>query len=127
MFDDEKLYWEILMPSRDDMDTLKWFELNPPAFLGAETRICCPKHQLVLKVRYYDDDISEHDLAVPFPILKRDVPLELARFIGDKVVEDRRGGHYNLWAKSTLKAHARGVRRLYHSYNVDPTYRIYQT
>jgi hypothetical protein len=61
---------------------------------------------LILKARYYDDDIGEHDLAVPFPILKRDVPLGLARFIRDKVIEDRRGGHYNLWAKSTLKAHA---------------------
>jgi hypothetical protein len=44
MFDDEKLYWEISMPTRDDMDTLKWFELNPPALLG-ETRIRCCKHQ----------------------------------------------------------------------------------
>jgi hypothetical protein len=82
---------------------------------------------LVLKAHYYDDDIGEHDLAVPFPILKRDVPLKLAHFIRDKVVKDRRGGHYNLWAKSTLKAHARGARRLHRSWNVDPTYRIYQT
>jgi hypothetical protein len=79
---------------------------------------------IVLKARYYDDDIGEHDLAVPFPILKRDVPLELACFIRDKVIEDRRGGHYNMWAKSTLKAHARGVRRLY---NIDATYRVYRT
>jgi hypothetical protein len=34
MFDDEKLYWEISMPTCDDMDTLKWFELNLPALLG---------------------------------------------------------------------------------------------
>jgi hypothetical protein len=44
MFDDEKLYWEISMPTRDDMDTLKWFELNPPALLG-ETLIRRRKHQ----------------------------------------------------------------------------------
>jgi hypothetical protein len=78
---------------------------------------------LVLKAQYYDDDIGEHDLAVPFPILKQDVPLELACFIWDKVIEDRRGGHYNMWAKSTLKAHARGVRRLSRSYNINATYR----
>jgi hypothetical protein len=36
---------------------------------------------LVLKARYYNDDIGEHDLAVPFPILKRDVSLKSARFI----------------------------------------------
>jgi len=41
-FDDEKLYWEISKPTCDDLDTLKWFELNPPALLG-ETRICCQK------------------------------------------------------------------------------------
>jgi hypothetical protein len=38
MFDDEKLYWKIVKPTRDDMDTLRWFELNPPALLG-ERRI----------------------------------------------------------------------------------------
>jgi hypothetical protein len=31
LFDDEKLYWRIMKPTRDDMDTLRWFELNPPA------------------------------------------------------------------------------------------------
>jgi hypothetical protein len=82
---------------------------------------------LLLKTRYLDDDIGEHDLTVPFPILKRDVPLELSHFIRDNVVEDRRGGYYNTWAKNTLKAHARGVRRLYRAYNIDSMYRIYRT
>jgi hypothetical protein len=27
LFDDEKLYWKISMPTGDDLDTLKWFEL----------------------------------------------------------------------------------------------------
>jgi hypothetical protein len=36
MFDDEKLYWKITKPTRDDMDTLHWFELNPPASLGEQ-------------------------------------------------------------------------------------------
>ena len=82
---------------------------------------------LLLKTKYLDDDIGEHDLTVPFPILKRDVPLELAHFIRDNVLEDKRGGHYNTWAKSTLKSHARGVRRLYRAYNVDSMYRTYRT
>jgi hypothetical protein len=68
---------------------------------------------LLLKARYLDDDIGEHPLTVPFPILKWDVPLEVAHFIRDNVVEDKRGGYYNTWAKHTLKAHARGVWRLY--------------
>jgi hypothetical protein len=78
---------------------------------------------LLLKTRYSEDGIGEHDLTVPFLILKRDVPLETAIFVRDKVVEDRRGGFYNTWAKNTLKAYARGVRRLFKAYNVDQTVR----
>jgi hypothetical protein len=62
---------------------------------------------LLLKARYLDDDLCKHTLTVPFPILKQDVPLEVAHFIRDNVVEDKRGGYYNTWAKHTLKAHAR--------------------
>jgi hypothetical protein len=71
---------------------------------------------LLLKAWYLDADIGKHTLTVPFPILKRDVPFEVAHFICDKVVEDKRGGFYNTWAKHTLKAHARGVRRSYRAY-----------
>jgi hypothetical protein len=35
-FDDEKLYWNIAKPTRDDMDILRWIELNPPTLLGEE-------------------------------------------------------------------------------------------
>jgi hypothetical protein len=35
-FDDEKLYWHISKPTQDDMDTLNWIELNPPALIGEE-------------------------------------------------------------------------------------------
>ena len=62
-----------------------------------------------MKARFSDDDIGTHDMVIPFPILKHDVPVELARFIRDKVVEDKRGGYHNEWAKNTLKAHSRGV------------------
>ena len=68
---------------------------------------------LWLKARFSDDGIGEHDITVPFLILKKDVPLELAKFIQDKVMEHKCGGYYNTWAKNTLKSHARGVRRLY--------------
>ena len=78
---------------------------------------------LLLKTRYLDDDIGEHDLTVPFQVLKKDVPVELAKFIRDKVVEESRNGHFNTWAKNTLKVHARGVRRLYRIFNIDKTCR----
>jgi hypothetical protein len=37
-FDDEKMYWVIERPTRDDLDTLKWVELNPPTLLGDKIR-----------------------------------------------------------------------------------------
>ena len=61
---------------------------------------------LILKTRYKDDGTGEQDLMVPFPILKRDVPLELAIFIREKVIDDQRGGFYNTWSKDTLNTHA---------------------
>jgi hypothetical protein len=35
-FDNEKLYWNISKPTRDDMDTLIWIEIYPPTLLGEE-------------------------------------------------------------------------------------------
>jgi hypothetical protein len=35
-FDNEKLYWNIPKPTRDDMDILRWIEINPPTLLGKE-------------------------------------------------------------------------------------------
>jgi hypothetical protein len=81
---------------------------------------------LLLKAWYLDNDIGKHTLTVPFPILKRDVPLEVARFIHDNVVEDKRGGYYSTWAKHTRKAHARGVKHLYRACNIDSLYCVYR-
>jgi hypothetical protein len=50
---------------------------------------------LLLKAWYLDDDMCKHTLTVPFPILKWNVPYELAHFIRDNVVEDKRGGYDN--------------------------------
>jgi len=44
---------------------------------------------LMLTVKYTGDTKGE-TLQVPFLVLKKDVPLELARYIRDKVVEDSR-------------------------------------
>ena len=71
---------------------------------------------LVLKVKYQGD--NEHQFDIPFTILKKDVPLELAKYIRNKVVESRRKGYYNMWALNFIKNHSRAVRRLYRIYNV---------
>ncbi len=68
---------------------------------------------LVLKVRYSEDgDLGEHTLEVPFPILKKDEPVQVARYIRDNVVEEKRNGFYNTWAKNTLCNQGKCIRRL---------------
>ena len=60
----------------------------------------------------YTGDTEKETLQVPFLVLKKDAPLELARCIHDKVVEDSRQGHYNTWAKKVIKNHDRTIRRI---------------
>ena len=74
---------------------------------------------LLLKVNYVCDDNQIHTLEVPFSILKKDIPLELAKYIQQHVIEMRRGGRYNTWAKKTISNHHRIVRRLYRQYNIN--------
>ena len=74
---------------------------------------------LLLKANYVCDDNQIHTLEVPFSILKKDVPLELAKYIREHVVEMRRGGRYNTWAKKVITNHHRVVRRLYRQYNIN--------
>ena len=56
---------------------------------------------------------------IPFGVLKKDEPAIVARYIKEHVVEGKRQGHYNTWAKKTLKYHTRTIRRLRRLYDVD--------
>ena len=76
------------------------------------------KRNLILKVNYISDDQEIHTLEILFQILKKDEPLELAKYIQEKVLDEKRKGKYNIWASTTIKSHNRCVRRLYKSYNV---------
>jgi hypothetical protein len=60
-------------------------------------------------------------MEIVFSILNKDVSLELAKYITNNVIEARRGGRYNSWAKMMIKKHNRTVRRLYRHYNVSHT------
>ena len=77
------------------------------------------KGVLTLKVNYLTIDDQQTTLEIPFGILRKDVPLELAKYIQENVVDEKRGGYYNTWSKNTIKAHGRCIRRLYRSYNVE--------
>jgi hypothetical protein len=82
---------------------------------------------LILKVRYQGATMGEHVIEVPFGVLKKDVPLELAKYVRDHVLDEKRNGHYNQWAKKTIQTHGRCVRRLYRSYNIDKAVRVNRT
>jgi hypothetical protein len=83
--------------------------------------------KLILKTRYRsinDEDILE----VPFGILKKDVPLELAKYIKNYVIEEKRGkGFFMEWSTKMLKMHSQCVKRLHHSYNIGKTMRVCHT
>ena len=53
------------------------------------------KEVLMLKVNYFTNDELTTTLTVPFGVLKKDVPLELSRYIKEHFLDKRRGGFYN--------------------------------
>jgi hypothetical protein len=59
-------------------------------------------------------------MEVPFPIMKKDVPLECAKYIKNYVIDSsRRGsGTHITWANTFLKQHCRTIRRLHRNYNI---------
>ena len=84
--------------------------------------------KLVFQVRYWSGDQEDHmQLEVPFQILKKDHPVEIARYIREYVVDEKRSGFYNTWAQAVLKRHTRATRRLSRLYFVDLSNRIGRT
>ena len=62
---------------------------------------------------------------VPFNVIKKDRPIEVAKYIKNKVVENRRGGKYNTWAKKILVRAQRTIRRLKRIYNISKLTRLF--
>ena len=56
---------------------------------------------------------------VPFNLIKKDRPIETAKYIRNNVVENKRGGIYEQWAKKIIKNSVRTIRRLHRCYNTD--------
>ena len=63
----------------------------------------------------------------PFTLIKKDHPIELAKFIRKEVVEPKRGGYYETWAKGILKQSERTIRRMHRYYNTNRFVRLYPT
>lgn len=110
MHDDEDLLHQFNVEDEEDME----FDAIVDHSLTASG--------LTFKIKYLgmtEDEV----LTVPFRIIKKDFPLETAKYIRQNVLEERRGGKYNAWAQATIKAHSRLIRRLHRHYNIGRTLR----
>ena len=61
---------------------------------------------------------------VPFAMIKKDRPIETARYISREVVEKTRGGKYETWAKKILRRTQRVIRRMRNYHNIDRIQRL---
>ena len=76
------------------------------------------KGSLHIKANYTTSDESIKTLDIPFSVLKRDIPYELAKYIREKVVETKRGGRYTTWARKMILNYNRSIKRLYKQYRI---------
>ena len=61
---------------------------------------------------------------IPFSMIKKDRPMETARYIRNHVVEAKRNGYYGTWAKNILTQANRNIRRMQRYHNIDRIRRI---
>ena len=64
---------------------------------------------------------------ISFKELKSDRPLEVAKYIRKEVVEEKRGGPHEIWAKKIITNANRTIRRLSRHYNIDRYIRLRST
>ena len=67
---------------------------------------------------------SGQEFDIPFNILKKDRPIETAKYIRNNVVENKRGGKYEVWAKKMLVRSQRNMRRLSRYHNINKCVRL---
>jgi len=68
--------------------------------------------------------MSGQQYNAPFSLIKKDRPIELAKYIRREVVEKRRGGWYENWAKGILKQSSRTLRRMHRYHRTNTIRRI---
>lgn len=82
---------------------------------------------LYFHIRYLDQHQEEIVCEHPFDTVKKDIPLEIAKYIRNYVVDSSRKGYLITWALKVIKQHGRAVRRLYRAYNIGRTMRLHRT
>ena len=60
----------------------------------------------------------------PFALIKKDRPLEVAKYIRREVIEKRRGGKYEEWAKGIINHANRTIQRISRYHNIDRIMRL---
>ena len=75
---------------------------------------------LVLTIELY----SGKNFDIPFNIIKKDRPLETAKYIKNNIVGSRRGGVHNEWAKKIIAKGNRIIRRLSRYHHIDRIMRL---
>ena len=80
---------------------------------------------LIFTARFQGATDDGHIMEVPFQVLKKDVPLECAKYIKNYIIDSskRGSGHHTSWATTVLKQHSRTIRRLSRAYNVGASLR----
>eukprot|EP00957_Ditylum_brightwellii_P062968 4778956-Ditylum_brightwellii.AAC.1 len=79
---------------------------------------------LILNACYHSDSTDNREvLETPFSVIKKDLHVEVAKYITNHVVDSsRRTGFYSSWARKTLKQASRSIRRLKTLYNMQKEY-----
>ena len=69
---------------------------------------------------------SGQTFEIPFAIIEKDRPVELAKYIKTNIVETKRGGKYNTWENKVLVRSQRTIKRLRRVHNIARINRIYK-
>ena len=79
-----------------------------------------------MKARYVGKTLVKDNIVeVQFEDTKKDVPVEIARYIRNHVLEaSREKGFFNAWGVKVLKGHTRAIRKLYRVRDIDRCYRL---
>ena len=85
-----------------------------------------------IKSHYWDKGVltftveltSGMSYTIPFALLKTDRPIEVAKYIKNHVIESKRGGRYEKWARNILNRAQRIIRRMHRHYNIGRTMRL---
>ena len=68
---------------------------------------------------------SGQSYEIPFSLLKKDRPIETARYIKNHVVESKRNGKYEQWSKKILIRAQRTIRRMRKHHNIGRTQQLF--